>query len=243
MDEPREIVTDLLERTGTLERELRRWRRCALLAALGIAACAATGISSRPSPGVAGDQGVLRVRGLVVEDVEGRPRIVLGAPTPALDRRKRSDATVSLVFLDADGDDRLVLGEQPDPMIEGHVVPRRSPAVGLNIQDGGGNERGGFGLLETGLVVLGLDTGNGREGISLSVDDVLGASALLMASRKGGFERVGLYVDDERALVKVADTRGAERLLLMAGSTEEPRLLVLDADHATQRDLLSGEKR
>lgn len=230
-----EVMQDLLCRTEALERALRRWRLAASTCLLGFAACAAT-LGARVA---ASD--VLHVRGLVVEDDAGRPRLVLGAPVSRLEGRKRTDGTVALLVLDEDGDERVALGYQPDPMIGGQIVPRKSPSVGLNVFDGGGNERGGLGLLESGSVVLGLDTDNGREGVSLFVDDTAGHSGIMLGSRQGGHERLGLYVDDERALLKVSDTRGAERLLLMATDTSDAQLLVLDADHEHPRDLLVAE--
>jgi hypothetical protein len=236
-------ITDRIER---LERSVARHR---LVEAIAIPlAITALGMSAavRPSQAVEPKReaaGLLRVRGLVVEDAAGHPRIVLGEPALAIEGRKRKDSTNALVFLDEKGVDRAAFGYQLDPQIAGKVVPRKAAAVGMNIYDAAGNERGGFGFLESGAVVLGLDTAEGREGASLAVDDGGRASTLMMASRKGGFERIGLYVDDERALVKIGDVQGAERIVMMAPGTEKPQMLLLDAAHEKQTNLIEKLER
>lgn len=54
---------------------------------------------------------VLRARGLIIEDSQGRPRLVLGAPFPRVPGRKRQDPpTQAMVFLDEQGFDRLTFG-------------------------------------------------------------------------------------------------------------------------------------
>src|SRR4051812_1172656 len=48
----------------------------------------------------------MRVRGLIVEDDQGRPRIVMGAPFPNVAERSRKDPpTNAMVFLDESGHD------------------------------------------------------------------------------------------------------------------------------------------
>jgi len=95
---------------------------------------------------------ILRVRGLVIEDAEGRPRALLGAPFPRVLGRKRQDeGSNALVFLNEEGSDRLIVGEGIDPQIEGKVYAKEKRAVvgsdyGVSITDGSGNERGGFGF-------------------------------------------------------------------------------------------------
>ena len=56
----------------------------------------------------AGSIGILRAKGLIIEDGDGRARILLGAPFPKVPERSRQDApTTSMIFLDQEGHDRL----------------------------------------------------------------------------------------------------------------------------------------
>lgn len=119
---------------------------------------------------------ILHVRGLVIEDAEGRPRALLGAPFPKVLRRKRQDeGSNALVFLNEDGSDRLLVGEGIDSQIEGKVYAKEKRAMvgsayGVSIMDGSGNERGGFGFTAT-------SAGRGRAVIALDrpVGDAWGA--------------------------------------------------------------------
>lgn len=124
-------------------------------------------------------RGVLRVRGLVIEDDKGRERVLIGAPVPKLAGRKRQDDTVGLIVLGENGADRVALAAPgPDPQINGHVSKRIGTDAGLLIDDSEGNERGGFGVLDNdSRVVLGLDyPGGSGEAITLTVVPQDGAS-------------------------------------------------------------------
>jgi hypothetical protein len=59
----------------------------------------------RPATAQAAD-GVLRIRGLVIEDASGRERILIGAPIPAAANRVRTDETRAREFW---------AGRYPDP--------------------------------------------------------------------------------------------------------------------------------
>lgn len=103
-----------------LGREVHRLRRayCAqrwlLLMALASIALLAIAIVGRPQPVAAQSasekDGILRVRGLVVEDPAGHERLRLGAPLPDPMihgvRRKRSGAVSGLLISDANGNER-----------------------------------------------------------------------------------------------------------------------------------------
>lgn len=63
---------------------------------------------------------VLRIRGLVIEDASGHDRILIGAPVPGVNGRKRQDDTVGVIVLGENGNDRVVLGAPlPAPHIGG----------------------------------------------------------------------------------------------------------------------------
>lgn len=134
--------------------------------------------------------GVLRARGLVIEDAAGRERILIGAPIPDVASRVRTDmdkavkawgkrfpdmnwykglnhSTNGILILDANGFDRIVVGDPtPDP----NIGKRIAPAVGIQINDQEGFERTGWGYFPAkGRVVLGLDSAKGQEGVTVFI--------------------------------------------------------------------------
>lgn len=130
---------------------------------------------------------VLRVRGLIVEDAEGRERILIGAPLPAAAHRIRTDpdkvqaawgarfpdmnwydnldhSANGILILDEQGHDRIAIGDPtPDP----NYGQRIAPSVGINLNDELGCERSGWGYFpELDQVGFGLDRQSG-EGLNL----------------------------------------------------------------------------
>lgn len=97
---------------------------------------------------------VWRVRGLIVEDGEGRGRILLGAPLLPVPDRQRQDPTTAMIFVDEQGTDRLAIGYLPDPQKDGEIKPRFSPSVGIILNNPAGFEVGGFGAFEKAHVRL-----------------------------------------------------------------------------------------
>ncbi|WP_420449036.1 hypothetical protein [Candidatus Palauibacter sp.] len=145
--------------------------------------------------GAAAD-GVIRARGLVIEDAGGRERILIGAPVPEAANRVRTDEarvrevwapgfpdaymdfyqdysheTNGILILSEDGFDRLALGDPaPDP----NIGKRSSPITGMVINNAEGFERTGYGLLPVDggyNVGLGLDTDRIEEGLVLILED------------------------------------------------------------------------
>ena len=121
---------------------------------------------------------ILRAQGLIIEDLQGRPRILLGAPFPAVTARARQDArTTSILFLDENGHDRLTLGEELEPQVGGKLLPpgvhRIASGFGVVIHDGSGDERGAYGWLSNGRALLTLDR-PGAEAFAAMVNDKTG---------------------------------------------------------------------
>jgi len=136
-------------------------------------------------------EGVLRVRGIVIVDEEGRERILIGAPLPDAAHRIRTDmdkvkgawgdrfsnfdwyerlnhSTTGIVILDENGHDRIAIG---DPMPDPNIGRRIAPSTGIQINDEQGFERSGWGYFEArNSVGLGLDRRDG-EGLNLIVSD------------------------------------------------------------------------
>lgn len=138
---------------------------------------------------------ILRARGLVIVDEQGRDRILIGAPFPQSSQRIRTDFEKSkaawgwrfggkfdwyktnksidasgagMVILDEKGHDRLTIGA-PAPS---SWIGRIAPITGMTINDDEGSERAGFGLMKNenfNRVVLGLDHATGYEAATMAV--------------------------------------------------------------------------
>lgn len=144
---------------------------------------------------------VIRTRGIVIVDAEGRDRMLIGAPIPASRDRIRSDfekarqawgkaypdfewyrtlenSTNGMVLLDERGFDRLVLGDPaPDP----NIGKRIAPASGIAINDENGHERSGWGYFPVlHRTLLGVDTPSGTEGVMVGALDDSSAGVVVM---------------------------------------------------------------
>ncbi|WP_111684373.1 hypothetical protein [Winogradskyella tangerina] len=137
---------------------------------------------------------IIRVQGIIVEDVSGKERILIGAPIPYAKNRARTDTLKiketwgkkfgekymgwykeykhdanGIVILDENGWDKIIVGDPtPDPIIGKRI----GNSTGIIINDKTGLERTGYGILDVNgsdRVVLGLDKSNGTEGATLSV--------------------------------------------------------------------------
>ena len=178
---------------ASLRRQVRRLQLCTGgLAALMLLTFVAGFARARP----AGEDQVIRARGIVIVDSAGRERILIGAPIPAAHNRVRTNTARvrqiwgprfpkeyetyyktyrnsmnGILVLDEHGFDRVALGDSvPDP----NIGRRIGPATGLVINDSQGFERTGYSLLHVNgrdRVVLGLDNNQGGEGVVLSVQD------------------------------------------------------------------------
>lgn len=152
---------------------------------------------------------IVRARGIIIEDAQGRERILIGAPVPYAKNRVRTDTarvrkvwsgrypdpnqymgfyagyrnnTNGMIVLDERGFDRLAVGDSvPDP----NIGKRIGPSDGIVINDSAGFERTGYGLLklEKYRVSFGIDSDRGEEGIGFMLDDASQIVALFGKSR------------------------------------------------------------
>lgn len=154
---------------------------------------------------------MIRTQGIIIEDSEGRARIMIGAPAPDVEERLRTNParqqdafgwiypekhlqpahrlnndTFGMIVLDENGHDRVALGAPvPDPL----NGIRIGPAYGLSIHDEDGVERAGVGHIKDkakGLdrVAIGLD-GRDGEGAMLIVDGDGTAGVLANDNQQG----------------------------------------------------------
>ena len=131
---------------------------------------------------------VLRARGIIIEDESGHPRLLMGAPVPRVADR-RSDVTTSIVARDVGGHDRVIFGEQPDPIINGKVMRRIGSSWGMTIYNTAGDERGGFANFDQGRSTVALDRAAG-DGIAMMVDEKGDFAGVLLNYNSG---KVGSY--------------------------------------------------
>lgn len=227
---------EALERTlARVERRLR-WTQLACGTSLLVVALT-LGLASFARP----TADVLRVRGLVVEDAQGKARILIGAPIPRVDERKREDAAEGFVLIDASGSDRLQLGHVGGPQMGGKVQGRVAAASGLMVCDAGGNERAGFGYLANGQVGWGLDYEGGEAIVAAVMPDQGMAGIVINAPVEGADPtRAVLMTTREGTGLRLSDAHGVERAVLEVGGQGSPALRVLDADGAQLRDALAG---
>ncbi len=240
------VTTTLIDRIEILERKARRFRvlclcQLALLIAVGF-----TGLYNNHVYAKSTNR-ILRAQGLVIEDGEGKPRILVGAPFPKEPARFRQDSTTTaIVFLDAQGHDRLTLGEEPEPQVAGRVVTsahRIAPGFGVVIHDGEGNERGAYGWLANGRALITLDR-PGLDAWAAVVDDKTGFAGMRIeyppdvARDSNGIE---IGTRGSQAFFRLLDTRERERALLQYSEGGATTFRTHDADGKVIRDLTLSE--
>lgn len=138
------------------------------LLCLGLVVAVAVAGSTRNEPDV------IHATGLVLDDGNGHPRILIGAPFPDVPGRIRHDErTTAIVFLDDKGHDRLTVGESIPPQTQGEVPAkfhRIGAGVGVILHDTEGNERGGMSWLSNGRGSISFDYPE-RDAIGMYVND------------------------------------------------------------------------
>ena len=189
---------------------------------------------------------IIRTKGVIVVDENNRERILIGVPVPDTEGRIREDICNGLIILDEKGLDRLALGSPtPDPQTGGKVGKRISPATGIQINDARGDERTGYGMMDNGRVVLGLDHETG-EGVMLFILPDLGYSGLLVNGKSGkNRQRVFLGADvnkEDTGILVLNDNTGARySTFRLDGNT--PRWEVYGKDETIIFDALKNLKR
>ncbi|MDR6643572.1 hypothetical protein J2X57_002793 [Luteibacter sp. 1214] len=187
------MAMDIERRLLQLERKNRRltWLCLALFAG---SLALSTGLAlAGPKAGL---PDVLHVRGLVVDDAQGRARIVMGAPFPDVPNRIRHDAgSVAMLFLDEQGHDRLTVGQSFTPQIEGKVPAnfhRIGDSVGVIIHNTVGDERGGMSWLSSGRGAISFDYPD-RDAIGMFVDDKNRSATFLLEYADAAIGDVSLF--------------------------------------------------
>jgi hypothetical protein len=214
----------LLARVSQLEKQVKRQRLSGAVAGILLLGASITSF-------VAKDPAYLRVRALTVVDAQGRARILLGAPAETTGRRRKDAATASLVILGPQGQDRVILGESPNPLIKGKVYTRIAPAYGMTIHDSTGQERGGMNFLDNGRGIIALDRQN-QDAVEMIVNDQSGFAGLTMNyERPFGQYREAVRIGTKGTQVwwALSDTSQAERASLYVQDAQAPKLVLRPA--------------
>lgn len=174
------------------------------------------GFATVHSAGAGQRDQVLRVRGLVIEDEQGRPRILLGSPTPTVAGRKRSDPVDGFVLLGPNGADRFVISYPGyEPQVMGQVQKRLhdAPSAGFMINDADGNERAGLGTTDDGTrTALGMDYSD-RDALGLLVSPSFSGVAMFARSGPRNDQIAMGITRDGTATAKLADSNGDEGVI------------------------------
>jgi len=229
-----------------LERQVRVLRILSVLAlAFFLITICLAFRARRASADVTGQ--VLTVRGLIIEDTQGRPRILLGAPGPHVKGRTRTDDANGIVLIGENGADRVVIGAPtPDGQANGRIIKRIVGASGLVVNDGDGNERGGLAVLDNGRGVACLDypAPAVAEAICMGVVPDQGFAGLLISAATANNEdraQIGV-LKDGTSLLRLADTNGKDRVMVLVQGDKPARFLVIDPKTKSERDVLSETK-
>ena len=191
----------LQERIDRLELRLRRQRLAGLIAA-GVA------VIFILSSFLPGNPVYITARGLRIVDATGKPRILIGAPNETAGRKRKDAGTASMVVLGPEGQDRVVIGEAPDPVVQGNTFKRIAPAYGLTIHDSNGQERGGIAFLDNGRAVVALDR-KGQDAVAMIVNDQTGFAGLTVNyEQPTGIYKEGLRLGtkNDEVWLDLADT-------------------------------------
>lgn len=194
---------------------------------------------------------VLRVRGLIIEDPEGRARILLGAPLPEVQERPRKDTTgADLVFLDEEGHDRFRVGEMLPPVPGFHRI---GSGYGVTILDSQGSERGGMGFLTNGKnvnrAVIALDRpynpSVSSDAWGAVVDDATGfagTSYLYPPGKDHDQEGIRIGTIGEKAVITFKDRNDKDRATFALDSGV-PSFQVFDDGGKPGKDLLAAPQK
>jgi len=200
----------LEQRIDELERRSRRLTGVSVVLGAALAALLVSGFAAAPKD----PDGVVHAKGLVIEDAQGRPRVLLGAPFPEVSARSRTDIrSTSMIFLDEQGHDRLTVGEALPAQLQGKIAKvdqRIGASFGVTIHDLEGNERGGFSFLSNGRASIALDY-PGRDAIGMSVDDHLNRAEFMLnysPTLTGPGSSFELYQQGELTTFSINDKEG-----------------------------------
>ncbi|MGQ7830545.1 hypothetical protein [Altererythrobacter sp. Z27] len=195
---------------------------------------------------------VIRTKGIVIEDSEGRARILIGAPAPTVAERLRTNLekrnesfswlyrggdtspmagldndVFGMLVIDENGHDRVAVGGPvPDPL----NGVRIGNQYGITFADVNGLERGGFGLIKN------------KEGkldrVVMGMDSKLGEGAGILVDSDGSS---GLFVNDQKVDKRLFSGVAPAGSMITPNSTER-RLGTVVVTLGSKRDSKYGDE-
>lgn len=211
-------------RLARLEVMVRRQRFALIVAGLAGAGALLAGFAA-PSPRT------IEAQAIRIVDAAGKPRILIGAPPPAEGRTRSDGQTASIVVLGPDGADRVVLGEAPNPRLDGRSYPRVAAAYGLVLHDAKGSERGAVQYLDNGRGVIALDHPGG-DAVALIANEQTGFAGLTVnyGNPIGQYtEGVRIGTKGDEAWLSLQDRAQGERARLSTSGQAAPALVTRPA--------------
>lgn len=182
---------------------------------------------------------ILRVRGLIVEDAQGHERLLLGAPIPQTKGRKRQDSATGVVFLGPTGNDRITIGDEPDPMVNGKIYHRFNKGIGVIISDPDGTERGTYGVLDNGVALATLDWAKTGEGFVAAVSKQSASAGIWHKNRFGvEQEAISMGAENGQVYIKITDSTGVPRSNWSLNGVSSPKLLLYDQRGKEIKDII-----
>ena len=160
---------------------------------------------------------VLRAKGIIIEDEEGKERILIGAPVPFARNRVRTDTArvwkywgnneaefmewykdydhrnYGILILDSLGFDRVAIGNHVPDLSFGQRI---GPLTGMVINDENGTERSGYGLLNI----------NGQNRVNLGLDDKYGMDRVSLTVDENGIQGLRIFDNDSKIFLGKTDS-------------------------------------
>lgn len=156
---------ELVERILRLEKELKSTKYLVIFLILMFIMLAYQYVTVQQKNAISVD--LVRTRALIIGDRNDKDAILMGFPIPSSEERKRTDPLDGFLMLDENGHDRLFVGREETMQVNDKMFNRTDQGWGFIVNDGRGNERGNFSMLDSlNSIVLGLDYQSG-EGIMM----------------------------------------------------------------------------
>lgn len=193
-------------------------------------------------------QDVVRTRGVVVVDDQGRERIVLGSPMGDVSDDSKLSGAVGLAVKDTAGHLRIVAGSRnPAVLPSGKVIDRVEPGSGLTVYDPrNGMERGGIGVLADGRANVCLDYRTAaKEAACMSVGPRDESTYFLLNAMPEfeGYDRASMYLraDGDGALKILSSGANQSGVNIAVGKGRLPSITVYDSAGDEAGDLVPNQ--
>lgn len=150
-----------------------------------------------------------------------------------------------MIFLDEAGHDRLTLGESPDPQVSGKILHRIARHFGIVIHDAVGDERGAYGYLSNGRVVVTLDR-PGHEAWAAIVNDKTGFAGMSLLYPPGsgkGSNAIEMGTEGSDGHLRMKDIDGTVRATLQTQKGKDLSVQTFNGQSQVIRDLSGPEER